>query len=138
MAWLSASIPECAVTWGGQEMVSEGSTIAHFGMMRRVAIPTFMNRFGSVTTATGLTSEPVPDVVGIPITSTTGPGTVHCTVAGVTSSIDFPLQNPVQPTKGASNDGFVTRLDGSFDNVVGFPSEAFLALWPRFAASVES
>ncbi len=33
-------------------------------------------------------------------------------------------------------DRFVTRLEGSFDNVVGFPTEVFLELLPRFAAQV--
>src|SRR5262252_10863463 len=75
IAWLSASMPECAVTCGGHETVSDGSTNAHFGIMRRVAIPTFMNRSGSATTATGLTSEPVPDVVGMQTMSIKGPGT---------------------------------------------------------------
>src|SRR5688572_29700479 len=36
MAWLSASIPEWEVTWGGHDTVKEGSTIAHLGMIRRV------------------------------------------------------------------------------------------------------
>ena len=62
------------MTCGGQEIVSEGSTSAHLGIMRRVAMPTFMKRFGSVTTATGLTSEPVPDVVGMQTMSISGPG----------------------------------------------------------------
>src|SRR4051812_17380312 len=47
IAWLNASMPECAVTCGGQETTSEGSTTAHLGMMWGVAIPTFINRLGS-------------------------------------------------------------------------------------------
>src|SRR5437667_4725052 len=42
IAWLSASIPEWEVTCGGHEITNEGSTTAHLGMMRRVAIPTFI------------------------------------------------------------------------------------------------
>ena len=39
-------------------------------------IPTFMKRLGSATTATGLTSEPVPDVVGMHTISINRPGNV--------------------------------------------------------------
>ncbi len=41
-----------------------------------------------------------------------GPGTVVLTIAGDTTSTDLPLQNPIQATRGAVQDGFVARLDG--------------------------
>lgn len=46
------------------------------------------------------------------IRATTGPGTVDCTIAGVTNSIDLPLMHPIQAQKGAGQDGFVARLVG--------------------------
>src|ERR1700687_4816203 len=64
IACVSASMPEWAVTLAGQEMVSAGSTMAHFGISVLVAMPTFIARSGSATTGTGLPSEPVPAVVG--------------------------------------------------------------------------
>ncbi len=42
----------------------------------------------------------------------TGPGTVVVTIAGDTSSTDLPVHAALQPTKGAGQDGFVSRLDG--------------------------
>ena len=46
------------------------------------------------------------------IRATTGPGTVDCTIAGVTNSIDLPLMRPIQAAKGAGQDGFVARIVG--------------------------
>lgn len=46
------------------------------------------------------------------IRATAGPGTVDCTIAGVTNSIDLPLMRPIQVQKGAGQDGFVARLVG--------------------------
>ena len=40
-----------------------------------LAMPTFSRFAGSLTTATGVTSEPVLAVVGIATTGNTGPGT---------------------------------------------------------------
>src|SRR5579863_4302205 len=74
IACASASMPECAVTLAGQETVSAGSTTAHFGIRARDAMPTFIARSGSATTATGLTSDPVPAVVGTATTGAIGPG----------------------------------------------------------------
>src|SRR5580704_1966884 len=74
IACASASMPECAVTLAGQETVKDGSTIAHFGISAREAMPTFMARSGSATTATGLTSDPVPAVVGTATTGAIAPG----------------------------------------------------------------
>src|ERR1700692_12044 len=76
IACVSASMPEWAVTLAGQEMVSAGSTTAHFGIRARDAMPTFIARSGSATTATGLTSDPVPAVVGTATTGAIGPGTL--------------------------------------------------------------
>jgi len=47
------------------------------------------------------------------IRAVSGPGTVHCTIAGETSSTDLPLQNPVQAQRRSSSDGFVARLNGN-------------------------
>src|SRR5579862_8846490 len=76
IACASASMPEWAVTLAGQETVSAGSTMAHFGISARDAMPTFIARSGSATTATGLTSDPVPAVVGTATTGVIGPGTL--------------------------------------------------------------
>jgi hypothetical protein len=44
-------------------------------MRCRLATPTFIRVVASVITATGVTSEPVPAVVGTAISGSTGPGT---------------------------------------------------------------
>jgi len=75
MAWESASMPECAVTEGGQVRVSSGSQIAERGIRCGLEMPTFMPSSGSPMTETGVTSEPVPAVVGSATSGTTGPGT---------------------------------------------------------------
>jgi len=74
----SASMPECAVTMGGAPTVSSGSQIAWRGIMCGLATPIFISVAGSVITATGVASEPVPAVVGSAISGTLGPGT-DCT-----------------------------------------------------------
>ena len=75
MACESASMPECAVTTGGAPTVSSGSQIAWRGIRCGLATPIFMSVAGSVMTATGVASEPVPAVVGSAISGTIGPGT---------------------------------------------------------------
>ena len=70
-----ASAPALAVRAGGQPSVSSGSHTAVCGMMCGLEIPTLLTRSGSVRTATGVTSDPVPAVVGRATTGTTGPGT---------------------------------------------------------------
>lgn len=60
----SASAPEIAVSEGGQVKVSSGSQIAVCGINSGLATPTFIIRSGSARTATGVTSDPVPAVVG--------------------------------------------------------------------------
>src|SRR5204863_8570922 len=74
IAWASASIPANAVTVGGQPYVSVGSTTATVGISARLEIPTLSAASGSVITDTGVTSEPVPAVVGTATTGATGPG----------------------------------------------------------------
>ncbi len=60
----SASMPEWAVTERGHVRVSSGSQIAVRGIRYGLEIPTFMPSSGSPITETGVTSEPVPAVVG--------------------------------------------------------------------------
>jgi hypothetical protein len=47
------------------------------------------------------------------IRAVSGPGTVHCTIAGDTSSSDLPLQNALQMQRRGSGDCFVARLNGN-------------------------
>jgi len=72
---MSASNPECAVTLVGQLSVNSGSHTATARTRWMLAMPTFSRFAGSLTTATGVTSEPVLAVVGIATTGNTGPGT---------------------------------------------------------------
>jgi hypothetical protein len=51
------------------------------------------------------------------IRAVSGPGTVHCTIAGDTGSTDLPLQNAVQTQRRSSNDCFVARLNGSMSGL---------------------
>ena len=74
-AWSSASSPVAAVTPGGHDVVSSGSTTARLGWRKRWEIPVFVPRLGKSTIATVVTSEPVPDVVGSASTGRSGPGT---------------------------------------------------------------
>ncbi len=70
-----ASMPANAVTPRGAPRVSSGSTIAVVGTRWGLEIPTFVSRSGSDTTATGVTSDPVPAVVGMATRGSDGPGT---------------------------------------------------------------
>src|SRR5690606_20449261 len=70
-----ASIPEAAVTPAGAPRVSSASTIAAAGTRYGLETPTLSSRSGSVTTATGVASDPVPAVVGTATSGVTGPGT---------------------------------------------------------------
>jgi hypothetical protein len=47
------------------------------------------------------------------IWAVSGPGTVHCTIAGETSSTDLPVLGAVQPLLAGSNDAFIARLNGN-------------------------
>ena len=58
-----ASMPVAAVTCGGRPSVSSGSRIAQSGSSRGETTP-FFSVVGVVTMAIGVTSEPVPAVVG--------------------------------------------------------------------------
>ena len=60
----SASIPAAAVSAGGQDRVRSGSTSATLGQLRMSNRFIFFLRAVSVMTADGLTSLPVPAVVG--------------------------------------------------------------------------
>lgn len=55
--------------------MSSGSQIAVCGMRCGLEMPTFISRSGSDRTATGVASDPVPDVVGTATTGMVGPGT---------------------------------------------------------------
>ena len=58
-----ASMPVAAVTWAGKPSVNSGSRIAQSGSNRGETTP-FFSVVGVVTIAIGVTSEPVPAVVG--------------------------------------------------------------------------
>src|SRR4030042_6793608 len=75
MAWVKASIPVKAVTEGGRPMVNLGSTMATSGKRKGVTIPFFNFSFVSDKIAMGVTSLPVPAVVGTRMTGTPGLGT---------------------------------------------------------------
>ncbi|MCY1528229.1 hypothetical protein D9M68_633280 [compost metagenome] len=77
MAWVSASAPAIAVSPLGQVSVSSGSQMAVWGIRCGLDTPTFRSRALSASTATGVTSEPVPEVVGSAITGIVGPGTLY-------------------------------------------------------------
>lgn len=77
IAWVMASAPAMAESEGGQVRVRSGSHIATCGMRCGLEMPTFMTRSVSDRTATGVTSEPVPAVVGTAINGSTGPGTLN-------------------------------------------------------------
>ena len=68
------SIPDAAVTSGGSDIVSSGSTTARVGRSRQWLIPvlTFMDRMSSTHIA--VDSEPVPAVVGTAISGLSWPG----------------------------------------------------------------
>src|SRR5947208_14193570 len=75
MACVSASMPESAVTFGGQLTVNSGSTIANAGRRNGLRHDTLMWFAVSVNTAAADTSEPVHAVVGMQISGLTGPDT---------------------------------------------------------------
>ena len=58
-------MPAAAVSDGGQDTVRSGSTSATFGQLRMSNRFIFLRRAVSVMTADGLTSLPVPAVVGM-------------------------------------------------------------------------
>ncbi len=62
--WVSASIPLDAVTPGGQLTVSSGSTSATVGCITGLRRLAFSPCSGEARTAFGVTSAPVPAVVG--------------------------------------------------------------------------
>ena len=64
-AWLRASMPVEAVTAGGMDTGHSGSTTATRGRSALPPMGAFTPRSGSERTATGVTSLPVPAVVGM-------------------------------------------------------------------------
>ena len=74
-AWVNASIPVNAVTFGGMDLVIAGSTMATSDIITGVTITIFIFSFGLVSTENSVTSLPVPDVVGIVISG----GVMSCT-----------------------------------------------------------
>ena len=63
-AWVSASMPVVAVSFGGSEEVSAGSRMAACGTSLYEVNDSFACLCVSATTATSVTSLPVPAVVG--------------------------------------------------------------------------
>ena len=125
-----------AVTPGGHDVVSSGSTTARLGWRKRWEIPVFVPRLGKSTIATVVTSEPVPDVVGSASTGRSGPGTGRPPPSGAltqsrrsppwaprsaqifTVSIAEPPPTPTNPSKLPSTAAAASRTDVS----VGSPS----------------
>ena len=68
---MRASIPDAAVTAGGQSRVSSGSTTACLGIISGCRRLAFTPCSGTDSTAFAVTSAPVPAVVG---TATSGNG----------------------------------------------------------------
>ena len=117
MACMSASSPTAAVTAGGQPIVSSGSQIASRGRRCWCEMPVFTRCSGTSRTATAVTSEPVPAVVGSATTGRSGPGTarpppiggltqsrisppwVASSAAAFTVSSADPPPNPTKPSK---------------------------------------
>ena len=69
---VSASSPVLAVTSGGSEYVSSGSTIATVGSIDGLRRLTFTRASSTMSTALRVTSAPVPAVVGMAIVGTEG------------------------------------------------------------------
>src|SRR5450759_5824192 len=65
IAWVIASMPVAAVSFGGRLSVIRGSRIATFGSRSPPWYISFRCRASSVTIATWVDSEPVPAVVGM-------------------------------------------------------------------------
>ena len=72
MACTMASIPVAAVTCAGSPRVSSGSRMAQSGRRRGDTTP-FFSVVGVVTIEIGVTSEPVPEVVGTRISGSRCP-----------------------------------------------------------------
>ncbi len=70
-AWQTMSMPALAVTSGGKETVTVGSTTASTGRSDGWLMPVLTRRPRMSSTHTGVLSEPVPAVVG---TATSGLG----------------------------------------------------------------
>ncbi|MBK8096279.1 MAG: hypothetical protein IPK26_04185 [Planctomycetes bacterium] len=51
------------------------------------------------------------------IRAVSGPGTVHCTIAGETNSDDLPLAGAVQTQRRGSTEAFVARLNGNMSGL---------------------
>lgn len=69
-ACVNASIPVAAVMAFGNLSVSAGSKITRSGKRYGLTMPIFNSFSGKVTIAFGVTSDPVPEVVGMRIVGT--------------------------------------------------------------------
>ena len=74
IAWARASMPVLAVMVGGIEWVSRGSTRATWARRLALAMPFLRPASGSDTTEPPDTSEPVPALVGMATSATSGTG----------------------------------------------------------------
>ena len=75
-------MPLAAVIDAGRPSVSSGSQSAIFGRRNGCAIPVLTLSLGRSRTATAVTSEPVPDVVGTATTGISGPGGTRAPPSG--------------------------------------------------------
>ena len=75
-------MPEAAVIGAGRPSVSSGSQSATFGRRNGWAMPVLTLSDGRSSTATAVTSEPVPDVVGTATTGIRGPGGTRAPPSG--------------------------------------------------------
>ena len=108
-----ASIPVMALTWGGSPRVSCGSNTATSGSNRFELMPALVVA-PVVITATGVTSEPVPAVVGMrtkgnlsevtwstPYRSGSDCCPVAKTAMTLATSIELPPPRPITPSADA-------------------------------------
>ncbi len=108
-AWIRASIPVAAVTWAGNPTVSSGSSSAADGNKYWLTIPFLSFSVWSDKIAIGVTSLPVPAVVGImrvanpalgmrsmPKYSEIGPWFVAMTAETLAMSMGLPPPIPIR------------------------------------------
>ena len=116
-AWVRASMPLSAVTFGGQPTVSSGSTTANAGRRNGLRHDTFMCRSVSVKTAAADTSDPVPAVVGTAdqrARSARGRGSRRCSRAASppwarTSAHSFATSMLLPPPRPTTTSGRAAR-----------------------------
>src|SRR5919201_1132122 len=118
MACVSASTPTAAVSDGGIESVSAGSTIAAAQRQWQLANIIFTSRSVSVITITRVASLPVPAVVGTattgspargifstPMNSGSGSGLVAWTAIALAQSIELPPPTATRPSQAVPDPG---------------------------------